>query len=117
MIAKLTEHYLVYLASRDVDVVIPATTEFELLVKHRDEYIGIYTHPQFGEITVTTKYAERVLGDEPTHVIEQTPDYTLLDWGVDGQAIHCMHCAYISYDEADIEGRYCPVCKTRYVRY
>jgi uncharacterized membrane protein len=60
MIAKLTEHYLVYLAAHDVDVVIPATTEFELLVKVRDEYIGIYTHPQFGEITVTTKYAEKV---------------------------------------------------------
>jgi hypothetical protein len=55
--------------------------------------------------------------DPPTRVIEETPDYKLLDWGVDGQAIHCMHCAYISYDEADIEGRYCPVCKTRYVRY
>lgn len=54
--------------------------------------------------------------DPPTRVIEETPDYKLLDWGVDGQAIHCMHCAWICYDEEAIAQRYCPVCETRYDR-
>jgi hypothetical protein len=60
MIAKLTEPIGIYLAAHDVDLVLPAGTEFELLVKHRDEYIGIYTHRQYGEMTVTTKDAEKV---------------------------------------------------------
>lgn len=60
MIAKLTEPIWVYLAAHDVDLTIPAGTEFELLVKVRGEYIGIYTHPRYGEITVTTKDAEKL---------------------------------------------------------
>jgi hypothetical protein len=60
MLAKLTEPYLVYMAAYDADVTVPAGTEFELLVKVRDEYIGVYDHPQYGEITVTTEYAEKV---------------------------------------------------------
>jgi hypothetical protein len=60
MIAKLTEPYGVYLAAYDVDLTLPAGTEFELLVKVRGEYIGIYTHRQYGEMTVTTKDAEKV---------------------------------------------------------
>jgi hypothetical protein len=58
--AYLTEPYTVYLAAFDIDVTLPAGTEFDLYVVARGDYIGIYTHPDHGPITVDTPHAVRV---------------------------------------------------------
>jgi hypothetical protein len=55
--AKLTQPYLVFLAVHNVDVTVPAGTEFEMIAKLRDEFYGLYQHPQYGEICVQTKDA------------------------------------------------------------
>lgn len=58
--AKLTEPYPVFLVVDNVDVTVPAGAEFELLGKVRNRFIGIYTHPKYGEVTITTLHAEKV---------------------------------------------------------
>lgn len=52
--AKLTEPYTVYLAVHDVEVTLPAGTEFTLYAKVRNTYMGVYQHPQYGEFVVDT---------------------------------------------------------------
>lgn len=58
--AILTEPYLVYLAVHDVDVELPAGTEFALYAKTREGFIGMYTHPEYGDICVDTPHAVHV---------------------------------------------------------
>ena len=52
--AELTEPYLVYLALHDVDVELPAGTRFDLYGKTSQGYIGIYEHPEYGDICIDT---------------------------------------------------------------
>lgn len=58
--ASLTQPYTVYLAVHDVDVTLPAGTEFELYAKVRDGYMGVYQHSQYGEFVVDTKDAVEI---------------------------------------------------------
>lgn len=58
--AVLTQTYLVYLAAHDVDVDIPAGAEFTLYAELHGNFIGMYEHPEYGEITVDTPHAVRV---------------------------------------------------------
>lgn len=58
--ATLTQDYLVYLAAYDADVTVPAGAEFTLFAKVRENYLGMYAHPEYGDITVTTPHAVRI---------------------------------------------------------
>lgn len=58
--AVLTEDYLVYLAMHDVEVDIPAGAEFTVFAKVRDGFLGVYIHPEYGEITIDTPHAVRI---------------------------------------------------------
>jgi hypothetical protein len=58
--AVLTQDYLVYLVVDDADVTVPAGAEFMLYGQVRDNYLGVYEHPKYGEITVDTPHAVRI---------------------------------------------------------
>lgn len=55
--AVLTAPYTVYLALHDVDVTLPPGTEFTLYVRVRGNCIGVFDHPEFGELLVETSEA------------------------------------------------------------
>jgi hypothetical protein len=56
-VAWLTEPYHVYLAARDIDVTIPAGSEFDVMAKVRTNYFGLYQHSLYGEICIDTQHA------------------------------------------------------------
>lgn len=58
--ATLTQDYLVYLAAYDVDVDIPAGAEFTLFAQVREDYLGFFDHPKYGEILIDTPHAVRI---------------------------------------------------------
>lgn len=58
--AVLTQAYLVYLALHDANVDVPAGTEFTLYAEVRGNFMGVYEHPKYGDITVDTPHAVRI---------------------------------------------------------
>jgi hypothetical protein len=63
-IAQLLQPYTVYLAlyDYDVEVTLPVGTDFELLTRVKDDYIGFFRHPEYGEFAVQTPDAFQLNG-------------------------------------------------------
>jgi hypothetical protein len=58
--AALTQPYTVYLAARADYVTLSAGTEFMLYAQVREDFMGVYKHPKYGEITIVTPHAVRI---------------------------------------------------------